>query len=727
IMKEVKDECEDHGISSDEEASDMNTQQQFVFNGSETGQMSGIRDSVVMTPAAVSTPGARLMVTDEDYYRMLQNHKRKRMKREVFPELDIEGITLEDIISRTNLTARRASKTVVKRKYKVKEKREQKKKFKKKRTVPNVVPKPLPPAPPPASPPVIQRPNEVEPMIEQGTIADVKSYKVMESSCPCFFSLLRDIFLDLPDATAELDQLERMVGEWQQSSSCAASAWSTKERNWIDQIPSALKFLAGSGKDVSNCPPYIPMVIFKQKVHQWKWIGTFRDTDTDLVPLFEHWLDTKDNVVSNTQTSAVGVIPRTEYVVAPSTVVEKTEYQVQERQRYENPHKPFIYKMHGFESIVAPVKGVFTKESNLNKAREHSLLVSKRPPYVTILTLVRDAAARLPNGEGTRAEVCLLLKDSQYINPTATDGQIHTVVSGALDRLHYEKDPCVKYDNARKVWIYLHKTRTAEEFEKLHEASAAAARAKKQQNQKQKLLKQQQKAKEAAIGIPDISLPSTVSDETEGPKMNLPVLNIGFPDATKTKKPAKPKRPPSANPKKQDKTKAKPQNESMEMTTHDLTTIVQPPLPPMPMMDAVSPVQPFRAVTPQQPMCMDQIDSQDRNLLHNRQPGSNFQRTSRLNSPYVPVDQPGLERISSGYGVDMDQSGGGDVDNGSDISSSGDGDSDSETESSGVDDVISQRISISQHQDPSLQYGEQRMPFNSVMSLFQNNPDPHHG
>ena len=25
--------------------------------------------------------------------------------------------------------------------------------------------------------------------------------------------------------------------------------------------------------DVSNCPSYIPMVIFKQKVHQWKWIG----------------------------------------------------------------------------------------------------------------------------------------------------------------------------------------------------------------------------------------------------------------------------------------------------------------------------------------------------------------------------------------------------------------------------------------------------------------------
>ena len=29
----------------------------------------------------------------------------------------------------------------------------------------------------------------------------------MENSCSCFFSLLRDIFLDLPDATAELDQV----------------------------------------------------------------------------------------------------------------------------------------------------------------------------------------------------------------------------------------------------------------------------------------------------------------------------------------------------------------------------------------------------------------------------------------------------------------------------------------------------------------------------------------
>ncbi|KAH8024585.1 hypothetical protein HPB51_025570 [Rhipicephalus microplus] len=55
--------------------------------------------------------------------------------------------------------------------------------------------------------------------------------------------------------------------------------------------------------------------------------------------------------------------------------------------------------------------------------------------------------------------------------PTANGGgppfrgtTIHTVVSGALDRLHYEKDPCVKYDVNRKLWIYLHRCRTEEEF-----------------------------------------------------------------------------------------------------------------------------------------------------------------------------------------------------------------------------------------------------------------------
>ena len=45
--------------------------------------------------------------------------------------------------------------------------------------------------------------------------------------------------------------------------------------------------------------------------------------------------------------------------------------------------------------------------------------------------------------------------------------QLNVVVSGALDRLHSEKDPCVKYDVNRKIWIYLHRCRTEEEFGKV--------------------------------------------------------------------------------------------------------------------------------------------------------------------------------------------------------------------------------------------------------------------
>ena len=113
------------------------------------------------------------------------------------------------------------------------------------------------------------------------------------------------------------------------------------------------------------------------------------------------------------------------------------------------------------------------------------MLVAERPNFVTILALVRDATARLPNGEGTRADICQLLKDSQYIRDHGLiqpgqekgigekgaeganhekEGYLHSVVSGALDRLHYEADPCVRYYPRRKEWLYLHRARSEPEF-----------------------------------------------------------------------------------------------------------------------------------------------------------------------------------------------------------------------------------------------------------------------
>ena len=94
---------------------------------------------------------------------------------------------------------------------------------------------------------------------------------------------------------------------------------------------------------------------------------------------------------------------------------------------------------------------------------------------MTVLSLVRDAAARMPGAEGSRTDVCELLKESAFVIVGVNDAQISTVASGALDRLQSELDPCVRYDTERKLWVYLHGQRTAEDFV----AAAAAAAASK--------------------------------------------------------------------------------------------------------------------------------------------------------------------------------------------------------------------------------------------------------
>jgi len=135
-------------------------------------------------------------------------------------------------------------------------------------------------------------------------------------------------------------------------------------------------------------------------------------------------------------------------------------YREQEKERYMHPTKPWKYICKdGKKAIVAPVAKKINVSMN-SKPRDHALLKLNRFPYITILCLVRDATSRLINGEGTRAEICDLLLESQYVNEDLSSEKISSIVSGALDRLHYMEDPCVKYDLERKLWIYLHKDRT---------------------------------------------------------------------------------------------------------------------------------------------------------------------------------------------------------------------------------------------------------------------------
>ncbi|KAH3760694.1 Nuclear factor kappa-B-binding protein [Pelomyxa schiedti] len=146
----------------------------------------------------------------------------------------------------------------------------------------------------------------------------------------------------------------------------------------------------------------------------------------------------------------------------PGDVVQ--EFRRQEAERYRIPEQAFQYNLPLVKSVVAPLKRVAGNPSL--KPREHFMLKSNRPSFVNILPLVRDAAARLPGGVGTRPDVAMLLSDSQFVVENIQKTQINTIVSGALDRLHAERDPCVRFDPDQKLWVYLHRHRTLQDFTK---------------------------------------------------------------------------------------------------------------------------------------------------------------------------------------------------------------------------------------------------------------------
>eukprot|EP00795_Rhopilema_esculentum_P016579 gene16579-8002_t len=505
VLKDVKTECNDDTISSDEEEFDARKYEHMPFYPNENQFPHHLFNSP-MRPRMFSPPNPaygfppyRLPNTgteipEEIYRSMLDRHRKRRLCSETHPELDVSAISLADIIMRANPAKKGVKKS--KKVKKLRKNRDEKVKMKKRYRSQL----------PPLSEKEIIRIKQLS--SKQGgpdkdrITRDIKTEDPHDTSSEndedqgeqCFFTLIRGFFLEREDLQCSALELQQEIAAWENSDEAADVSWIGESSSWPGLVLSSLNFLAGSN-NAGLSLDFVPLVTFIQETNTWKWTGISHDDDNTLTQICRYWLDSLQQDESEqlsfdqqeilSPNTSIGQ-QKTDFVVRPSTDQEKLAFQLQERKRYENPHKPFIYKMHGFSSIVGPVKGVFNKDTGTSKAREHALLISNRPAYVTILSLVRDAVARLPNGEGTRAEVCQLLKDSAYINPEATDAQIHAVVSGALDRLHAEKDPCVKYDITRKLWVYLHRIRSVEEFERIHQASAAAAMAKKQLNQKQK-------------------------------------------------------------------------------------------------------------------------------------------------------------------------------------------------------------------------------------------------
>ncbi|XP_039734753.1 nuclear factor related to kappa-B-binding protein isoform X4 [Pteropus medius] len=476
VLREVKEECGDTALSSDEEAT-LDLQEKFSFEDLSSWLPSSPARSpspavplrVVPTLSTTDMKTAdKIELGDSDLKIMLKKHHEKRKHQPDHPDLLTGDLTLNDIMTRVN-AGRKGSLAalydlaVLKKKIKEKEEKK-KKKIKMIKSETEELAEPL--SSTEGIAPLSQAPSPLAVQaIKEEPLEDLKPCLGINEISSSFFSLLLEILL--LEGQSSLPVLEERVLEWQSSPASSLNSWFSAAPNWAELVLPALQYLAGESR------------------------GQSQDNEKELAALFQLWLETKDQAFcKENEDSSDGITPvprvRTDYVVRPSTGEEKRAFQEQERYRYSQPHKAFTFRMHGFESVVGPVKGVFDKETSLNKAREHSLLRSDRPAYVTILSLVRDAAARLPNGEGTRAEICELLKDSQFLAPDVTSTQVNTVVSGALDRLHYEKDPCVKYDIGRKLWIYLHRDRSEEEFERIHQAQAAAAKARKALQQKPK-------------------------------------------------------------------------------------------------------------------------------------------------------------------------------------------------------------------------------------------------
>ncbi|XP_032085175.1 nuclear factor related to kappa-B-binding protein isoform X2 [Thamnophis elegans] len=540
ILREVKEECGDTTLSSDEE--DLSS---WIPTSPAHCSSPALPLRVIPTLSTQDMKTAdKLDFGENSLKMMLKKHHEKRKRQPNHPDLMIGDLTLTDIMTRVN-AGRKGSLAALfdlaVLKKKVKEKEEKKKKKLKvikseaedfSETLGNSE----------GIPPVSQNPSPIPPLWDPPSLPSVKE-EPLEDIKPClgvneisssFFALLLEILL--LEGPACLSVLEDKVMDWQSSPASTLNSWFSFAPNWSELVLPALQYLTGVSRDASSS--FSPFVEFKEKTQHWKLIGSSQDHEKELAALFQLWLETKDQVFfkdNEDSSDATTPVPRvTDYIVRPSTGEEKRVFQEQERYRYSQPHKAFTFCMHGFESVVGPVKGVFDKETSLNKPREHSLLRSDRPAYVTILSLVRDAAARLPNGEGTRAEICELLKDSQFLAPDVTSAQVNTVVSGALDRLHYEKDPCVKYDIGRKLWIYLHRDRSEEEFERIHQAQAAAAKAKKALQQKPKPpTKTKSSTKESSskgvtTGISELSQLS-VSDSSMPPTPVTPVTPAALP------------------------------------------------------------------------------------------------------------------------------------------------------------------------------------------------------
>ncbi|KAG5682107.1 hypothetical protein PVAND_011486 [Polypedilum vanderplanki] len=292
----------------------------------------------------------------------------------------------------------------------------------------------------------------------------------------CFLSLLRDIFCSTCDHRMKLEELRRRIHVWLKNPVAPMNSWFKEIDHWENLLTSAVLFL--SGEFQYQPEDFVPYLEFKSNLNIYQWIGAGRDSDARMLNLYKYWLSRHNemgirasNTIKNRSLSKSlikdeQIIPirnKSEWKVRPGTDVEIIEYHNQERQRYENPNIPFTYRQHGYESVVGPIK-----QSPFISNTRNDILMSDRPKHITTSNLVLDAVARLPNGEGTCSEICELLKYSQYLAVNLNENVLQSAVNTILETLSAEAlNPSVRFDSRRKVWIYLHRNFSEDDFKEM--------------------------------------------------------------------------------------------------------------------------------------------------------------------------------------------------------------------------------------------------------------------
>ncbi|XP_068629387.1 nuclear factor related to kappa-B-binding protein isoform X2 [Battus philenor] len=272
-----------------------------------------------------------------------------------------------------------------------------------------------------------------------------------------FLSLVRALFPARAAHRASKQQLHARCAAVMRSPIAPLNTWYNLCDDWCGELNSALDFLAGErGPHPEDFVPYLQFIPESQT---YQWIGAGRDCDAILGRLCERWLRAVSPQPSSNEPPppSLSRCP-TSWTVRTPTPAEIAEFRAQERRRFASATKPFTYVLHGYRSVVGPIT------RTCGGGATGALVCAQRPRAATFGALLRDALARLPNGEGTRSELVTLLKMSQWIAP-CTDQALSSAVSAALEKLlSVKRDPVVKYDQRTAVWTYLHRHRSEEDW-----------------------------------------------------------------------------------------------------------------------------------------------------------------------------------------------------------------------------------------------------------------------